>query len=329
MENVFTHLVQGLLQEGYQISVITSRFAPDLAQEEIRKGIHIYRCGKGRISFFFSCFWLAFQVLRKHPEIALLHASTYTAGIPASLLGAWFGKKRVLTVHEIFGKLWKGFKPRYSRWIFQLFEWLLFQVPYEAYHCVSLYTLNSLRIQYGIADSLLHLIPNGVDTHFWNPQAVSLAEQKALRKQYGRGNAPVALYYGHAGISKGLAPLLAALPDIQQEFPDLHWVFNLIPSKRTSEFAERIARFPQTTLLLGLSQRDLRQLVASVDLVVAPSLAEGFGSVHTEVCAMQKPLLTTQVAAIPEVVSGEVIFVKPASAQEILAGVRRRTEKKS
>ncbi|MBO4203629.1 glycosyltransferase [bacterium] len=88
------------------------------------------------------------KILRAHPEIQLIHASTYTSGIPASLLGGRFGKPRILTVHEIFGTLRKRFKPRYSRRLFQLFEWFTFQVRYEAYHCVSLYTLNSLRMYY-------------------------------------------------------------------------------------------------------------------------------------------------------------------------------------
>jgi glycosyltransferase involved in cell wall biosynthesis len=37
-------------------------------------------------------------------------------------------------------------------------------------------------------------------------------------------------------------------------------------------------------------------------MIVAPSLSEGFGSVHTESVAMKKPLLTTHIASIPEVV---------------------------
>jgi glycosyltransferase involved in cell wall biosynthesis len=62
---------------------------------------------------------------------------------------------------------------------------------------------------------------------------------------------------------------------------------------------------------------DLRKFVASCDVVVAPSLSEWFGSVHTETIAMHKPLITTFVASIPEVVSGDVTFVAPQSAQWI------------
>jgi len=42
-------------------------------------------------------------------------------------------------------------------------------------------------------------------------------------------------------------------------------------------------------------------MVASCDVVVAPSLSEGFGSVHTETVAMEKSLITTSIASLPEV----------------------------
>jgi glycosyltransferase involved in cell wall biosynthesis len=61
--------------------------------------------------------------------------------------------------------------------------------------------------------------------------------------------------------------------------------------------------------------------VACADVVIAPSLAEGFGSVHSEVCAMGKLLITTQVAAIPEVVSGKVMFIQARCSQAIVQGI--------
>ena len=60
-----------------------------------------------------------------------------------------------------------------------------------------------------------------------------------------------------------------------------------------------------------------------MDVVIAPSLAEGFGSVHSETCAMEKPLITTQVSAIPEVVSGNVVFIQPRKSEAIVEAVER------
>jgi hypothetical protein len=63
-------------------------------------------------------------------------------------------------------------------------------------------------------------------------------------------------------------------------------------------------------------------LVAASDIVIAPSLSEWFGSVHSEVCQMWKVLLTTNISSIPEVVFGRVKFIDPSSPQEITRWIK-------
>jgi glycosyltransferase involved in cell wall biosynthesis len=62
-------------------------------------------------------------------------------------------------------------------------------------------------------------------------------------------------------------------------------------------------------------------------MIVAPSLSEGFGSVHTESVAMNKSLLTTYIASIPEVVWGNVRFISPASKREIIQAILERDQR--
>jgi glycosyltransferase involved in cell wall biosynthesis len=61
--------------------------------------------------------------------------------------------------------------------------------------------------------------------------------------------------------------------------------------------------------------------LASVDCVVAPSISEGFGSVHSEVSAMWKLLITTNVSSIPEVVYWKIKFVKACCVSDIVFSV--------
>ena len=44
---------------------------------------------------------------------------------------------------------------------------------------------------------------------------------------------------------------------------------------------------------------------------------------HSEVCQMQIPLITTRIASIPEVVSGNVVFIAPKSPKSIIQGVKK------
>ena len=86
--------------------------------------------------------------------------------------------------------------------MYYLFEKLIFCFSYDVYHCVSYYTMNALRLVYGIPDDKIKMIYNGVDTHFRNKDEVSPVEIKNRRTTHGRNDNFVVTYYGHAGKSK-------------------------------------------------------------------------------------------------------------------------------
>lgn len=122
---------------------------------------------------------------------------------------------------------------------------------------------------------------------------------------------------------------MGALSELVTVDPQLLFVFNLIDSQRTEYIKEKIRKYhlgSSVQIFDGLEKNDLRILVASSSLIVAPSLSEGFGSVHTETVAMGKPLLTTYIASIPEVVRGNVKFISPASKREIIDAILQRDE---
>jgi glycogen synthase len=102
IENVFENLISHLLQKNYHIYLITSHFDATLPSREDHHHLTIHRVGSGRKSFFFAALWKGILLLKKHPQIQVIHSSTYTSAFPASMLGAFFRKKRILTVHEIF-----------------------------------------------------------------------------------------------------------------------------------------------------------------------------------------------------------------------------------
>ena len=330
IENVFEHLINWLLEKWYKITLITSRFQSELKLYEKAWNLTIYRIWRTRKWFFFKWFFKACKILRKNKNIKVIHSSSYTSAVPASILAKLFHKKSVVTIHEIFGKLWKELKPRYSRRIFQLFEWLMIKFPHDIYHCVSLYTLNSLRIKWGISDKKLHLIYNWVDNDFWDSKKVKKLEIDEWKKKYWWDNSYLISYYGHAWKTKWIDLLVEAIPQILKENPDCKLMFNIIQSKRTDYIIEQINSISKQfkvedkiQIFRWFSKKDLRIFVACADIIIAPSLAEGFGSVHSEACAMWKNLITSNLAAIPEVVSGNVILMSPPSAKWICESIQK------
>ena len=324
VETVFEQVISRLLKKWYKITLLTSRFDRKLPAFEQEWQLSIYRVWSGRFWFLFSAIFKWISLLRAFPEIKNIHASTYGSAIQSSILWKLFHKRVILTVHEVFGKLWYVYKGFWKGLLYLFFERLLFLFSYDKYHCVSRYTMNSLRLLYGISDDKLHLIYNGVDTDFWNPNTLTNHDIVEWKSAHDWVNKTVCLYYGHAGKSKGLDFLLDAIPSVLNKQSDFLFVFNIIDSKRKSLLVACLKKLQHIwykdhiQIFYGMDKIELRKLVASCDVVVAPSLSEWFGSVHTETVSMDKPLITTFVASIPEVVHGNVSFVAPQSVQWII-----------
>ncbi|MFZ2150634.1 MAG: glycosyltransferase family 4 protein [Candidatus Absconditicoccaceae bacterium] len=331
LETVFENIIHRLTNKGYEVLVLTSHFDEKLKKLEKLNNITFYRTGKTRIRFIFSSIFLGIKILKNNRDIQIIHTSTYGGAIPASILGLLFHKKVILTIHEIFGKLRNFYKGSFYGFFYRLFENLIFQFPYDIYQCVSTYTLNSLRISYNISDKKMVMIHNGVDTDFWNPAKINQSQIKILKQKYGLESKITLLYYGHAGKSKGIDYLVKAIPEILKISPKIKLLFNLINSKRKEkikqEILKHIKKNPEKIQLFdGFEMHELRNLIACSDIVIAPSISEGFGSVHTESVAMDKFLLTTNISSIPEVVRGKVKFIRPGSSQEIVKGIQEILE---
>ena len=334
VETVFEQIISRSVEKGYQVIVLTSLYDPKLKKLEKEHNLKIIRTGRWRKSFIRSGFWTGRELLKRE-KIDFIHTSTYWGAIPASLLGIFFKKKVLITVHEIFGQLWKHYKPRRSARIYQVFEWLIFQLPYSIYHCVSLYTLNSLRIAYWIADEKLRLVYNWVDHNFWDRSKVLTDEKNIIREKYQLWTYFSLLYFWHTGISKGIDTLLEAVPELLAQSEDLQLIFNFIPAQRDTEIKTRLfsllEKIPpeaakRVKVYNGLSKSELRALVSQVDGVIAPSLSEGFWSVHTETLALGTPLITTAISSLPEVTGGKTIMMRPWDKASLLSAVQKLKE---
>lgn len=138
------------------------------------------------------------------------------------------------------------------------------------------------------------------------------------------------LYFGHTGISKGIDTLVEAIPEILASDQKIQLIFNFIPAQRDAFIKEKIQTFltdlpasarGRVKIWSGLPKEELRALVANVQGVIAPSLSEGFGSVHTETLALGTPLITTQIASLPEVVGGKALFFEVGQKDSLCEAV--------
>lgn len=123
---------------------------------------------------------------------------------------------------------------------------------------------------------------------------------------------------------KGLSDGLRAFAQVAREVPEAHYVIaGDGPLREALKHETRALGLAGRVHFLGWRD-DARAVIAALDLLLAPSLWEGFGLVLLEAMALGVPILSTRVSAIPEVVvEGETGWLVPPGDPGALAGALR------
>lgn len=148
------------------------------------------------------------------------------------------------------------------------------------------------------AAALTTTVWNGVDQG-WFATPGSLNK---VRSEWHLGDGPVLLTVARLTKEKGHRFLIEALPGLLVEWPSLVCLFVGEGDRRAALQAlvrekgvERFCRFAG-------SQNNLADWYAVADVVVLPSLSEGFPFVLLEALAMSRPVVATAVNGVPEII---------------------------
>lgn len=160
----------------------------------------------------------------------------------------------------------------------------------------------------------IKVIYNGI-----NPENFNENNTRNLRNELGiPGDLPLIGFVGRLSIQKGIEHLLNGFRDIRKII-DAHL---LIAGE--GELENEIRNFiSQNNLrdsvhLTGF-RNDINNIMRTIDLLVLPSLWEGFGIVLIEAMAAGKPCVTTQISSMPEIVKNNVsgIIIKPEDSNAL------------
>ncbi len=246
------------------------------------------------------------RLVRKHqPDLIHLNEmNLLVAGLAAYRTGlplVWHVRSIITT------NLWG----RFTGWL----------IPRLAHQVVAVSRAAASRVDQRRAN--LRVVYNGVDLARFDP-SVSGA---AARAEWGiPASAPLVGFLGKTIRSKGAFDLLAAVPAILAQCPDAHFlVVGGDPAggggrppqpgllRRAFKQALLFPTLPGLPALVaeqGLAGRvhltggrqDVPALLAAMDVVALPTWTEGFGRTIIEALAMRKPVVSTQVDAIPELI---------------------------
>jgi len=305
--------------------VITSRLSGTKPQEVI-DGVEIQRLrlhGRShRFSFGITSTPSVAKTLR---VFDLAQGPTFVAALPLGLATELSGKPSILTVLEVFGEAWKEFYPRkpVTSLAYREAERVLLRLNFTRYVAISEHTRKAL-LSFDIESRRCDKIYPGIDYGFWTS---GYANPELFRAGNRIGNRFLYMSYGRAGVSKGIEYLLDAALLVAKRMPDSRFLLVLNEGETYNLLEKRIT---ESRLLRGhvmlrsrLAGTELRDAVAAANCVVVPSLSEGFGYTVAEACAIGTPVIASNTASIPEVISGRHLLVSPRNPQAIADAILR------
>ena len=314
-EHLFWTLAKALVQEGCEVAVVTTRFRKDLSKEETLEGIKIYRVDCYN-RYFFSFFSLPIT-LRLISAYDIIHTTSYNAALPAWIAARIKKKPAIITFHEVWGKLW--WKLPYASFLerlaFYSWEQLLLRLPFKRFIGVSEFTRQAL-IEAGISPQKAIRIYNGME--YSDFEGFEYRPPKNF----------TFTYFGRLGISKGLDLLLPAAAQHLTQHPN-HQFKMIIPTYPKGMF-DKIKKTIQTHgleeqihLLHHLPRKQLFNEICQSSCIVVPSYSEGFCFVAAEGVALGIPIISSQKAALAEVVAGHHITMNGQSIENLTIALNK------
>jgi len=317
-------LAKAMVQRGHQVTVLTSRYLPELAPDEVQAGVKVvrapvlFRVSKGVIMPTFGL--LANRLVAEHDAIQLHLPQFDAAGV--ALRGRLMRKPTVITYHcDLL--MPPGLLSRTAN----LAVTLMNNVAALATHRIVTYTRDYAENSPYLRRYMhkLHVIPPPVEL----PQVPRSALSAFAAQANPQGRRPVIGMAARFASEKGVEVLLNAMPRILQQFPNAqvqfagpyqaivgeeHYFARLAPQIQDLQ-AKGVWKF-----VGSLNPEQMAAFYPNLDLLVLPSLnsTEAFGLVQIEAMINGVPSIASDLPGVRQPVKlhemGKIIPIGDAHA---------------
>jgi glycosyltransferase involved in cell wall biosynthesis len=175
----------------------------------------------------------------------------------------------------------------------------------------------------GVEPGRIQVIYPGIDHERFRPQALDAERRAGLARAYGLPDRYV-LYVGKIQPRKNLARLLAAFQRVRRAHADLQLVLAGERGWMSAEVdaaVERLGLAGAVHFTGFVADDDLPAIYGLAELLVFPSLYEGFGFPVLEAMACGTPVVTAATSALGETAGDAALCVDPTSAEAIAAAI--------
>ncbi|HAJ27819.1 MAG TPA: hypothetical protein DCG53_11360 [Syntrophus sp. (in: bacteria)] len=188
---------------------------------------------------------------------------------------------------------------------------------------VSDVLLKSMIQVHGVAPGKVIKIYNGIETDLYRPEN-QLNNRRRIREEFHISDADLLIgAIGRLVWQKGFEYFIQAIPDLVQALPKSRFV--LIGDGVLRRDLENLAinlNIRDSILFTG-QRTDIRDILSALDVVVIPSVLEGFPIVTLEAMAMGKPIVATAIDGITEqIMDGrEGILIPPRNTANLTQAI--------
>ncbi|MCX7982778.1 MAG: glycosyltransferase family 4 protein [Syntrophales bacterium] len=312
-ERVFSQIIRGLPRERYEIHVAASPVGPFHAS--LPSYVTFHATDFSRRTDVRTLFHLV-KIVKKH-RLDIVHGQGGRAEFFARLAARLGGAKSYISTIAMPVEGYDVSPPRGI--LYQFFDRATEHLVSRFLVCSS--ALEQLLIEeHGIEKERVCKIYNGIEWREYDPRSLS-EERKETRNRLGlREENPLVGTVGRLVWQKGFFFFLKAIPIIYHALPKTRFV--LVGDgplrKDLEEEAKRLKIMDR--LFFAGHTTEVNKFMAAMDVVVIPSLREGFPMVTLEAMSLEKPIVATEIDGINEQIqSGKDGILVPPQSPESLA----------
>jgi glycosyltransferase involved in cell wall biosynthesis len=152
------------------------------------------------------------------------------------------------------------------------------------------------------------------------------ADGESVRREFGISpSVPLMVSVGRLGSVKGHIHYVDAAEHVLDEIPEARFLLAGSGAEEESLRREAAEHDLGDRFIFAGRRDDVADILSASDVVVVPSLYEGFGLVAVEAMAAGRPVIGTRVGGLPEVIDdgSTGILVEPASPEQLATAIIR------
>lgn len=164
---------------------------------------------------------------------------------------------------------------------------------------------------HGVPDDKINVVYNGINIEAFCGSNVPPEQLSKLKAAIAPGGEKIVLFAGRLNPQKGVLAILASIPEVLEEHPNVRYVF--VGEPDSQDFARKIretldenpALKAKTVFLGKVPRRKLAALYKVADVALVPSVYEPFGYASIEAMAAGVPVIVSSAGGLAEIVDHE------------------------